>query len=173
MLLRSFHDRRSRSIAAVLCAIVAQNIVGAQPPTRVNAMHVKVFAVPGRFGGWPANHGIWSWGDEILVGFSAGYFKDNGPERHAIDHDKPEEHLLARSRDGGVTWTIENPAERGALIPAGKALHGITPPGLQEPPWQDCPGGINFVDPNFAMTIRMTDVDAGPSRFYYSLDRGH
>ena len=24
--------------------------------------HVKVFAEPGRFGGWPANHGLWSWG---------------------------------------------------------------------------------------------------------------
>ena len=33
--------------------------------------HVKVYAERGRFGGWPANHGLWSWGDEILVGFSA------------------------------------------------------------------------------------------------------
>ena len=37
----------------------------------------------------------------------------------------------------------------------------------------DCPGGIDFTDPDFAMTIRMTDVDAGPSRFSYSTDRGH
>jgi hypothetical protein len=160
-------------ITAAVCALVAQSIFAAQPSTHVNATHVKVYAEPGRFGGWPANHGIWSWGDEILVGFSAGYFKDNGPGRHAIDHDRPEEHLLARSRDGGATWSIENPAEQGALIPAGKALHGITPPGLHEPPWQDCPGGINFTDPDFAMTIRMTDVDAGASRFYYSTDRGH
>jgi hypothetical protein len=134
--------------------------------------HVKVFAEPGRFGGWPANHGIWCWGDEILVGFSAGYFKDNGPERHAIDHDKPEEHLLARSRDGGKTWSIENPAEKGALIPVGAALHGITPPGLKEKPWEECPGGIDFTHPDFALTVRMTDVNAGPSRFYYSTDRG-
>ena len=58
--------------------------------------HVKVFAVPGRFGGWPANHGLWSWGNEILVGFSRGYYKDLG-ERHNIDRERPEEHLLARS----------------------------------------------------------------------------
>lgn len=135
--------------------------------------HVKVYAERGRFGGWPANHGLWSWGDEILVGFSAGYFKDNGPTRHAIDHDKPEEHLLARSRDGGQTWAVENPAEKGALIPVGAALHGVTPPGLQERPWQDCPGGIDFAHPDFALTARMTDVHAGPSRFYYSTDRGH
>jgi hypothetical protein len=108
-----------------------------------------------------------------LVGFSAGYVKDNGPGRHAIDHDRPEEHLLARSRDGGVTWTIENPAKQGALIPVGKALHGITPPGLEERPWQDCTGGIDFTNPDFAMTIRMTDANAGASRFSYSTDRGH
>jgi predicted neuraminidase len=140
-----------------------------EPPA---VRHVKVYAERGRFGGWPANHGLWSWGDEIVVGFSAGYFKDNGPARHAIDHDRPEEHLLARSRDGGETWGIENPAERGALIPVGNALHGVTPPGLKEKPWQDCPGGIDFTHPDFALTARMTDTNAGPSRFYYSTDRG-
>ena len=133
--------------------------------------HVKVYAEPGRFGGWPANHGIWVWGDEILVGFSAGYNQDLG-ERHHIDREKPEEHLLARSRDGGETWTIENPSEKGALIPVGKALHGVTPPGLKEKPWQACPGGIDFTHPDFALTVRMTDTQAGPSRFYYSMDRG-
>jgi hypothetical protein len=156
-----------------LCVLSAANILGQQPATPQPALHVNVYAEPGRFGGWPANHGIWSWGDEILVGFSAGYFRDNGPERHAIDHDRPEEHLLARSLDGGQSWTIEHPAKRGALIPVGTALHGVTPPGLEERPWEDCPGGIDFTNPNFAMTIRMTDSDAGPSRFYYSTDRGH
>jgi CubicO group peptidase (beta-lactamase class C family) len=138
----------------------------------VNVEHVKVYAEPGRFGGWPANHGIWSWGDEILVGFSAGYHKDLGPERHNIDREKPEEHLLARSTDGGKTWTLENPSEKGALIPVGKALHGVTPLGLKEKAWQDCPGGIDFMHPDFALTVRMTDVHAGPARFYYSTDRG-
>src|SRR5678815_6186594 len=69
--------------------------------------HVKVYAVPGRFGGWPANHGLWTWGNEILVGFSAGYYKDLGPERHHIDRTRLEEHLLARCRDGGGTWSNE------------------------------------------------------------------
>jgi len=135
--------------------------------------HVKVYAVPGRFGGWPANHGIWSWGNEILVGFSAGYYRDLGPNRHHIDREAPEEHLLARSLDGGATWTIENPAEKGALIPVGEALHGITPPGLKEKPWRECPGGIDFTHPDFCMTVRMTSAQAGPARFYYSTDRGH
>lgn len=135
--------------------------------------HVDVYRVPGRFGGWPANHGLWAWGDEILVGFSAGYAKDNGPGRHAIDHERPEEHLLARSLDGGQTWTIENPAEQGALIPFGKSLHGIAPPELTQPEPADCPGGIDFAHPDFVLTVRMTDVHGGPSRFYYSYDRGH
>lgn len=134
--------------------------------------HVKVFAEPGRFGGWPANHGLWSWGNEILVGFSRGYYKDLGT-RHHIDRERPEEHLLARSLDGGESWTIENPAEHGELIPVGKTLHGVAPPSSQEKPWRDCPGGIDFAHPDFAMTLRMTAVDTGASRFYFSTDRGH
>ena len=134
--------------------------------------HVDVYNVPGRFGGWPANHGIWSWGDEILVGFSSGYYKDRGDSHH-IDKEKPEEHLLARSLDGGETWSIENPAKKGALIPVGDALHGVTPAGLIEQQWRDCPGGIDFTHPGFCMTVRMTSAHAGPARFYYSLDRGH
>ncbi|MBX7168252.1 MAG: glycoside hydrolase [Pirellulales bacterium] len=135
--------------------------------------HVDVYRVPGRFGGWPANHGLWAWGDEILVGFSAGYAKDNGEGYHAIDHDRPEEHLLARSLDGGATWTIENPAAQGDLVPTGSSLHGIAPPDVPQPELRDCPGGIDFAHPDFALTLRMTDVHVGPSRFHYSYDRGH
>ena len=116
-------------------------------PVVVPGQHVNVYAEPSRFGGWPANFGIWSWGNEILVGFAAGHSKDNGPGFHAIDHDKPEEHLLARSLDGGESWKIENPAEQGALIPVGKTLHGITPPGLKEKPWEECPGGNRLQAP--------------------------
>jgi hypothetical protein len=131
-----------------------------------------VYHKPGRFAGWPANHGIWSWGDEILVGFSAGTYKDLGPDRHAIDRGKPEEHLLARSRDGGLTWSVEDPSRGGVLVPAGKMLHGVPPPGLKQKPWRDCPGGIDFTHPDFALTVRMMDVHVGPSWFAYSTDRG-
>jgi hypothetical protein len=155
---------------AVLPLLVLPALAAGQPDPVLR--HVKVYAEPGRFGGWPANHGIWSWGDEILVGFSAGYHKDLGPDRHAIDRERPEEHLLARSRDGGETWSIENPAAKGALIPVGAALHGLTPAGLEEKPWRDCPGGIDFTHPDFALTARMTGTASGPSRFYYSYDRG-
>ncbi|MBX9787945.1 MAG: glycoside hydrolase [Pirellulales bacterium] len=156
--------------STTLAAEPAKQHAGDKAPA---LQHVDVYRVPGRFGGWPANHGIWQWGREILVGFSAGTMKDNGPQRHAIDHDQPEEHLLARSLDGGASWSIENPAEHGALIPTGKALHGIAPPQYKQPTPTDCPGDIDFTHPDFALTVRMTDADVGPSRFYYSYDRGH
>ncbi|HTI50435.1 MAG TPA: sialidase family protein, partial [Planctomycetaceae bacterium] len=135
--------------------------------------HVMVYHEPGRFGGWPANHGIWSWGNEILVGFSIGYHKDLGAERHNIDRDKPEEHVLARSKDGGKTWSLEKPAEKGVLVGTKGMRHGIVPPGSAEPEPIECPGGIDFTNPDFAMTCRMSDVNTGASRFYYSNDRGH
>lgn len=135
--------------------------------------HSNIYSKPKRFAGWPANHGIWSWNNnEVLVGFSMGDTKDLGPDRHAIDREKPEEHMLARSLDGGKTWSIENPADQGALIPFGKTLHGIAPPWLKERKWQDCPGGIDFTNPDFIMALRMTNHHIGPSRFYYSNDRG-
>ena len=155
---------------AVLLGLLA--ITAVSEETSVSAEHIKVYHEPGRFGGWPANHGIWSWGNEILVGLSAGYYKDQGPTRHHIDHDKPEHHYLARSLDGGETWAIEDPAAHGFLIPQGDSLHGTELPDIEIVPAVDCPGGIDFTHPDFAMTVRMSDVDAGPARFYYSYDRG-
>ncbi len=162
------------SLTLGLLASLASPTQATQPTgaRAVSVRHVPVYAVEGRFGGWPANHGMWSWGDEIVVGFSAGYYKDLG-DRHHIDRERPEEHLLARTLDGGETWTIENPAEKGALIPVGEALHGVTPPGLKEKAWLDCPGGIDFTHPDFCLAVRMTSAHSGPARFYYSTDRGH
>lgn len=151
----------------MFCAAMGAVMGYADPVDR----HVVVYHEPGRFGGWPANHGIWAWGGEILVGFSRGYYKDLG-DRHHIDRDKPEEHCLARSLDGGVTWTVEHPNERGYLLPRGESLHGVELPDVTIPPLQPCPGGIDFTHPDLAFTIRMSSVDAAPARFEYSYDRG-
>lgn len=131
--------------------------------------HVVVFKESGRFGGWPANHGAWIWDNEILVGFSRGYYKDLG-DRHHIDRDRPEECLLARSLDGGETWTVEDPLESG--LPLEMARHG-TEPGHEKIEPKDCPGGIDFTAPGFAMTLRMGDKDTGGSNFYTTTDKGH
>src|SRR5271166_351208 len=70
--------------------------------------NIIVYKESKRFAGGPANHGIWMWGDEIVVGFERGYFHFND-QRHSIDWDRPAEHVLARSLDSGQTWTLEHP----------------------------------------------------------------
>ena len=141
-----------------------------EPPQVVK--HVAVYREAGRFGGWPANHGMWSWGDEILVGFSRGYYKDRGPFHH-INKEKPEEFLLARSRDGGETWSVEQPQPPGALIGTPGMRHGLMPPGATPEAPTDLHEPIDFTHRDFAMTIRMENTNAGMSRYYFSYDRGH
>jgi len=154
----------------VLCALAT--VAGA--PEQVvlkDVENVVVYREKGRFGGWPANHGMWRWDNELLVGYSRGYYQDHG-DRHHIDREKPEEHWLARSTDGGATWVQEHPADQGYLIPEGESLHGTEKEGVAIPPAVPCPGGIKFTHPDFALTMRMNSVDDGDSRFYYSYDRG-
>ena len=127
--------------------------------------HVVVYAEPGRFAGWPANHGSWSWGDEVLVGFSRGFYKDLG-DRHHIDRDQPEEHLFARSLDGGTTWTIEVPQPSGTLVGTPGMRHGVMPVGVAEERVIDLAEPIDFTHPDFAMTLRMADANGGVSRLY-------
>lgn len=138
--------------------------------------HVKVYYEPGMFGGWPANHGIWIWDNEILVGFSKGYYKDLGPERHNIDRERTEWHLLARSLDGGETWTIEDPGETGALVvpDLGEdgSYHGTIREDVTPQEARDCNDEIDFTHPDFALKAFTDDIDAGQSRFWYSYDRG-
>ncbi len=148
------------------------NLPGEPMLTARDVTHVKVYYEKGRFGGWPANHGVWRWGNEILVGYSRGYYKDLGPTRHHIDRQKPEEFWLARSVDGGMTWTREHPAEKGFLIPRGEFLHGTETPGLALPPITDLKEPMDFTHPGFALTFRMENINAGTSRFEYSYDRG-
>ena len=150
-----------------LLTFVAPAILAAGGKASVSK-HLDVYNEPGRFGGWPANHGIWSWGNEIVVGFEAGYFERKA-EGHAINREKPAEHLLARSLDGGETWTIEHPA--GLKPPPGAMVAGVPTGGDGKQPI-DCPGGIDFTHPGFALTARMESIHTGPSRFYYSYDKG-
>lgn len=152
----------------------------AQVPTasgqEASLKHVKVYYEEGMFGGWPANHGVWRWGNEILVGFSKGYYKDLGPERHNIDRQKTEWHLLARSLDGGESWSIEDPGQTGALVvpDLGEdgSYHGTLREDVVPPEVRDCDEGIDFAHPDFALKAFTDNIDAGQSRFWYSYDRG-
>ncbi len=104
-------NSRAPGLALLVITVGLTGVTTTAEPPKV-LRHVIVSKEPGRFAGWPANHGIWSWADEILVGFSRGTYKDRGPYHH-IDHDRPEEFLLARSRDGGLTWSVERPGPAG------------------------------------------------------------
>jgi hypothetical protein len=111
--------------------------------------NITVHREVGRFSGWPANHGIWSWGDEIVVGFKLGHYKENPAGGHAIDAEKTDTVRQARSLDGGKTWTIEVPS----FLEEEK-----------EPETLDPEGGIDFNCPDLAVKFRS-------SKYYYSLDR--
>jgi hypothetical protein len=155
------------ALGAMACTPAPLPPPAAQEPPPVE--HVKVYYKPGMFGGWPANHGIWIWGDEILVGFTKGYYKDMG-ERHHIDRERPDYHMLARSLDGGRTWTVTDPQAEGYLrYTDGGFLHGVPRTDVPLAELRDPLGGIDFTHPDFALTVRTNSLI---SRFYYSYDRG-
>ena len=51
--------------------------------------------------------------------------------------------------------------------------HGIMPPGIAADQPTDLREPIDFTHPDFAMTVRMENSNAGMSRFFFSYDRGH
>ena len=133
--------------------------MGAMAPPEGGARNVLIYRKPGRFGAWPANHGIWSWGKEILVGFSAAYFKKREWMYHQADPEKPEVPAFARSLDGGETWTVSEAPEQ--MLPR---WGGKTGTAQAEP--------MDFTHPSFAWTLRFNDSNAGPTVYWHSQDRG-
>lgn len=132
-----------------------------------NIEHGIVYSEPGRFGGWPANHGIWTWGDEILVGFIDAEYKETRG-LHTYDSSTAKA-KYARSKDNGKTWAIEDAFENGQTgigadhkIPDSQA---VTPVLLTE-------SMPDFTDPNFILTFLRGNNDDGPSHFYYSVNKG-
>lgn len=125
--------------------------------------HLVVAGEKGKFFGWPANNGLWTWdGDrEILVGFSYGNFvEQNGHNIEGVsEHTEGILSLLARSKDGGCTWTIENPenyvGDGGEVTPS--------------------PGGLPFDHTDFAMRtvgIGYHGAKDSEGRFFFSINRG-
>ena len=148
----------------LLCAAVFLGGASAADTPKV-IRHITIYSQAGRYGGWPANHGVWSWGDEIVVGFSAAYYQWIGPDRHPYDRSKPEEPYLAHTADGGETWAIE-PAP--SLAPP-EGMYTASGEGRKA---SELTEAIDFLRPGFCMTFRMTDAQKGRSWFFYSYDRG-
>lgn len=127
--------------------------------------HIEVYRKDGRWAGWPANNGIWSWGDEILVGFTEAQHDDDA-RFHSRDHTT-QRIKFARSLDGGETWSIEDAYEKG--ITGESTVHRLGSKAVEP---QESPGGINFQHPDFALFFTHQHFHHGPSSFYYSYDRG-
>ncbi len=123
--------------------------------------HVTIYREPGRYAGWPANYGIWSWGDEIVVGFTVGYADEAGGF-HARDRSRPFVAMQARSVDGGETWQVEQtpcdtPGDRGILsadehVNADLSAAQAIERGLANSP-EASPGEIDFSHPDFASDV--------------------
>ena len=167
------HSKTFTLAAAALLSLMACSTEPAVAPEARDEgpHHVKVYFEADMFGGWPANHGVWSWGNEILVGFGMGHYKEAGLSHH-IDREKPEIAMLARSLDGGESWTLEDPGIKGYLLTEGGYLHGVTRPGVTLPELRDPEGGIDFTHPDLAFTVRTNSIHAGIGRTFHSYDRG-
>lgn len=147
----------SPSRRTFLHALLAAPAGGARPPRVLK--HVQIYRERGRFGGWPANHGIWVWDNEILVGFSAAYFRKREWMYHQADPEKPEVPAFARSTDGGETWTVWEAPEQ--MLPRWGGKNG----GPLDHP-------IDFTHPDFAWTLRFNNVHTGPTICWHSYDKG-
>ncbi len=124
-----------------------------KPATQEN---IIVYKEPGRYGGWPANQGLWQWGDELVVGFTSTWYKQTTTD-HRIDRKKPSYRIQSRSLDGGKTWKEEPDQPYSERKQEAKA----TP--LKQP--------LDFTAPDFALMFRFGSLHSGPSTFYTSLDR--
>jgi len=157
--------RTMRILIAVL-TVTGSALLAAEPPagnatnqpTPQGAKNVVVFGEPSSFAGWPANNGAWTWdgGKEILVGFTKGpYMKTEG---HNIGKTN-RKNLLARSTDGGTTWSTEEPSNF-----VGNSAQPV-----------ESPGEINFEAPGFAMRVMGNAYHGSTDKvgsFFVSDDKG-
>jgi len=120
--------------------------------------NVIIYGHEGGYGGWPANCGIWSWDNEILVGFVEGSMSDREYGFHRIDRSKPQRSLFGYSKDGGESWVINEP---NAEMPAGRGFGGA---GGKFNPIREV---VDFTSPDFFMSVRMTRISGGGRSLIY------
>lgn len=110
--------------------------------------HVTVHHQPDEFAGWPANEGMWSWGNEILVSYNVAAFEEKEKKHSFTGRQRVG---FSRSMDGGVTWLPEGHEQ--VVVPALIKDAG------------EAPGVEDFTHPDFAMKVR-------GRYFFTSMDRG-
>jgi len=147
--------------AALLLLIALPGVAPASPEVVPGVVHRIVAIEEGRFHGWPANNGVWHWGDEILVGFTQGDL-EVGPGHNIAGR---QDSLLARSTDGGESWAAFDP--EGFLDDGNQQFQGGGKTALGEP--------LDFARDGFAMRVFSSGYhgnDDPAGGFYYSYDRG-
>ncbi|MBE0654664.1 MAG: exo-alpha-sialidase [Bacteroidales bacterium] len=121
--------------------------------------HVIVYHQEGRFAGWPANNGVWKFGEnEILVGFTEAEYK-LGDGHNATE---PYRSWLAKSEDGGQTWTTWDPENYVGDFGDLPELKNLVEP-------------IHFENEGFAMRIvgiAYHGCEDPRAHFFYSYDKG-
>lgn len=117
--------------------------------------NVVVCYEEGKFSGWPANGGVWCWGNEILVSFNHGTYHYYG-NTHNIDREKPIMLAFARSLNGGESWEF------------------FTVPEIYNNEIKPIPeGGFDFSNPGFVLRVGRPAVSISGDTFIVSYDRGH
>ena len=125
-----------------------------------SSRHGIVYYDASKWAAVPANNGgngpVWQWGDELLLGFTMG----RGLKRessHQCDYDYPFESWLARSTNGGETWS------------AWKPENYVGSSREPQPP----PGGLDFSRDGFVMRVVDNGYHANEGcHWFYSEDRG-
>ncbi|SDS26336.1 sialidase family protein [Microlunatus soli] len=136
-----------------------------------------VYREPGRFAGWPANYGLWGWGEEVVSIFVSGWIgTDTG--LHPRDRSRPFVPVVARSQDGGRSWTHE--PFTGTIPGGAQTLSGDEHvdadlqigPRLSADDFVPMAEPIDFTDPETIVLVARTGIVAGAvSWFYVSSDR--
>ncbi len=156
--------KKAVSLTLVIVAMLLVSIKTTEAQSAKRAKNGIAFQEKDKFGGWPANNGLWTWdnGKEILVGYTYGPFVEQkghnieGMSEYAEDLGN----RLARSTDGGRTWKSEDPANY-----VGTSKQPVP-----------SPGGINFQSPGFAMRVVAYGYhgahDTVGGHFFFSDNRG-
>ena len=162
------HRRNMNKYLVVTFCILLLSCINSGKPDLIYDMGIEhgiVYYEDGRYAGHPANNGLWSWdNNEILVGFREGEYDAGTPGLHPRKTGTMRS-KYARSKDGGLNWTIEDAFERGQTTQG-------TPDDKAEPVTRLTESIDDFTSPDFILTFRMEDIHYGPSHFYYSENRG-
>lgn len=145
--------------ASVFLGASCVSISGGKIKHAGGVQHSIIYYQPGRFAGWPANCGAFIFdNDEIVTGFTEASYK----KTNSHNAEGPFYSWLARSLDGGKTWTTSDPENYVGDFGKRPELKELTHP-------------INYKKSGFAMRVVGTSyhgADDARAHFFYSYDAG-